>query len=289
MRNDPKKLCILYSGLIAIHLMFADVSHGQSKFLKEAVAVWLFDEITKIKENRAIVEVITDATGNGHNARLVNEPKLRNGKFNTAMEFSQRRKSYLLVPDHEALQLTDSITMLAWVKRPASPKDAAPYYIFAKGNTWQSDTPAFGISLHKVFNNMFYFWYRGGYQGTDGIKDDQWHHYAVVAKAKTTEAVFYIDGELKPVKYGDGAKRIELEPTPEGRRIDMHIGAITPGRFDAYSDNTIDEVAVFKTMLTQAEIRKLMTVGLDRGIYSVSPSDKLATSWARIKQNRDAD
>ena len=286
MQNNPKKLGILCISLIAGNLMLASVSYGQSKLLKDAVAVWLFDEITKKKEGGAIVEVITDASGNGHDARLLNDPKLRDGKFGMAMEFSQRRKSYLVVPDHEALQLTDSIAILAWVKRPASPRDAAPYYILSKGNTWQSDSPAYGISLHKVFNNMFYFWYKGGFQGTDGIKDDQWHHYAVVAKAKTREAVLYIDGDLKPVKHGDGERRIELEPTPEGRTIDLHIGALTPGRFDALSDNTIDEIAIFKTALTQPEIRKLMTVGLDRGIYAVSPSDKLATSWGSIKQKR---
>ena len=280
------KLSILCTGLIAVNLALASIGYGQSKLLKDAVAVWLFDEITKKKEKRAIVEVISDVTGNGHDARLLNEPKLRDGKFNMAMEFSQRRKSYLVVPDHEALQLTDSITILAWVKRPASPKDAAPYYILAKGNTWQSDSPAYGISLHKVFNNMFYFWYKGGFQGTDGIKDDQWHHYAVVAQSKFGDAVLYIDGELKPVKHRDGAKRVELQPTPEGRTINIHIGALTPGRFDALSDNTIDEVAIFKTALTQAEIRKLMAVGLDRGIYSVSPADKLATGWGRIKQKQ---
>lgn len=286
MQNVPKRSCALYISLIAVNLILASVGYGQSKLLKEAVAVWLFDEITKKKEDRAIVEVISDASGNGHDAKLFNTPKLRDGKFGMAMEFRQRRKNYLLVPDHEALQLTDSITILAWVKRPESPRDAAPYYILAKGQTWQSDRPAYGIALHKVFNNMFYFWYKGGFKGTEGIKDDQWHHYAVVAKAKTREVVLYIDGDLKPVKHEDGEKRVQLAPTPEGSAIDLYIGALRPGRFDALSDNTIDEVAIFRTSLTQTEIRKLMTVGLDRGIYSVSPLDKLATSWARIKQRR---
>ena len=286
MQNVPKRSCALYISLIAVNLMLASVGYGQSKLLKEAVAIWLFDEIAKKKEDRAIVEVIRDASGNGHDAILFNAPKLRDGKFGMAMEFSQRRKNYLLVPDHEELQLTDSITIVAWVKRPASPKDTAPYYILAKGQTWQSDRPAYGISIHKVFNNMFYFWYKGGFQGTDGIKDDQWHHYAVVAKANTRAVVLYIDGNLKPVKYEDGEKRIHLKPTPEGSAIDLYIGAIRPGRFDGFSDNTVDEIGIFRTSLTQTEIRKLMTVGLDRGIYSVSPLGKLATSWAMIKHRR---
>ena len=68
--------------------------------------------------------------------------------------------------------------------------------------------------------------------------------------------------------------------------MNLHIGVLTPGRFDSFSDNTIDETAIFKTALTQADIRKLMTVGIDRGIYSVSPTGKIATSWAKIKQRR---
>ena len=286
MNSVARKLRIVGISLIAVNLMVANVSYAQSKFLRDVVAMWLFDEIYKKKEDRIISEVIKDASNNGHDAHLMNNPKLRDGKFGMAMEFSQGKKNYLQVPDHEALQLTEEITIVTWVKRPSSPKDAPPYYILAKGNTWQSDSPGYGIALHKVFNNMFYFWYKGGFQGTDGIKDDQWHHYAVVAKARTREPILYIDGEIQPAKHTDGEKRIELAPTPPGGKIHLHIGALTPGRFDALSDNTIDETAIFKTALTQADIRKLMQVGLDRGVYSVSPAGKLATSWAEIKQIR---
>ena len=75
--------------------------------------MWLFEELYKKKEGGTISEVIKDASNNGHDARLVNNPKLRDGKFGMAMEFSQRKKNYLEVLDHEALQLTEEISIVA--------------------------------------------------------------------------------------------------------------------------------------------------------------------------------
>ena len=286
MRKDLKGW---YSRIVCISLVvlnpsFAGFSYSQSEFNGQVVGIWLFDEIYKKKAGKTITYVIKDASGNGHDALLVNEPKLREGRFGMAMEFSQRRGSHLLVPDHEGLQPTEQISILAWVRRPPTAKDTAPYYILAKGNVWQGDDPGYGIALHKVFNNMFYFWYKGGFRGTDGRKDDLWHHYAVVAKVQTREPTLYIDGELQPVKHGDGVKQIEFLPTPLGQTMDLFIGSMRPGRFDAHSNNRIDEVAIFNAALTQTEIAKLMKVGLHRGFFSVSPADKLSTSWAKLKR-----
>ena len=263
---------ILRISLIAVNLMATNVGYAQSPLFNEVVAMWQFDEVGRPRS-------IEDTSGNGHDALVVHKPKFADGKFGTAIRSNRGTENYLEVPDHEALQLTDAISMVAWVKRPPVAKDRAPYYILAKGNTWQSNISGYGIALHKVFNNMFYFWYKGGFQGTDGIKDDQWHHYAVVAKNGARRPTLYIDGKLKSVTHEDGETRIELVPTPPHRTINLIIGALVPGkaRFDSFSDNTIDEVAVFKTALMQSDIQTLMTNGLDRGIYSVSPSGKLAT------------
>ncbi len=279
------RLRIVRAGLIILGLMTAGFSHAQSPLLKDLVAMWLFDDVGRPR-------VIEDASGNGHDARVLNSPKVVKGKFGTAMRFNGdfHSKTYLEVPDHEALQVTDVISIVAWVKRPSNPKDTAPYYILAKGNEWQADVPAYGLALHKVFNNMLFFWYKGGYQGREGIKDDQWHHYAVVAKDGDRRPTLFIDGKPKPVTNEDGAPRIQLRRTPENRTMPLIIGALVPGkpRFHSFSDNTIDEVAIFKTALTQEDIVELMTNGLDRVIYAVSPSGKIATSWGEIKDRKSA-
>jgi hypothetical protein len=283
MKRFVAKLRIVGASLITFNLMMAGLGHAQSPLLKDLVAMWLFDDLGRPR-------LIKDASGNGHDAQVLNNPKVVKGKFGTAMRFNGdfHSKTYLEVPDHEALQLTDVISIVAWVKRPREPKDIAPYYILAKGTEWQFERSSYGLALHKVFDNMLFFWYQGGYQGTDGIKDDQWHHYAVVAKNGARSPTLFIDGKLKSVTHEDGAPRIQLKRTPENSSIPLIIGALVPGkpRFHSFSDNTIDEVAIFKTALSEESVKELMTNGLDKEIYAVSPSEKLATSWGEIKDIR---
>ena len=283
MKRFVAKLRIVSVSLTILNLMIPGSGYAQSPLLRDLVAMWLFDDLGRPRK-------IKDASGNGHDAQVLNNPKVVKGKFGTAMRFNGdfHSKTYLEVPDHEALQLTDVISIVAWVKRPRQPKDIAPYYILAKGTEWQFERAAYGLALHKVFDNMLFFWYLGGYQGTDGIKDDQWHHYAVIAKNGARSPTLFIDGKLKSVTHEDGAPRIKLKRSPENSSIPLIIGALVPGkpRFHSFSDNTIDEVAIFNTALSEENVNELMTNGLDKVIYAVSPSEKLATSWGEIKDTR---
>ena len=101
-----------------------------------------------------------------------------------------------------------------------------------------------------------------------------------VAKNDDRDAALYIDGELKPIEHTDGARKIQLLPSPGNA---LHMGALIPERFDSYSDNIIDDVAIFNKVLTQGDVARLLK-GLEVGILSVSPSGNLATTWAAIKR-----
>jgi len=278
MRTSTTKLSTLGISLIILNIAFAtpgDARLTGPKFLEAAVAIWTFEEAGR--------EGIPDITGNGHNAKLVNKPALADAKFGKAIEFSDARKNYLEVPDDVDLNLEKVLSISVWVKRPPrlQATDVAPYFIVHKGAEWQRERPGFGIALHKVFNNMFYFWYQGGFQGASGIKDDQWHHYVAVVKDGDRKPTLYIDGESKPVEHVDGAKKIALAP-PHGQS--MYIGALLPARFDSFSKSLIDELAIFNVALSDADVRQLGK-GLDIAIFAVSPSGKLATSWAAIKNS----
>ena len=278
MRVFTTKLGAIGIILIILNIVFTTVSNAQltgRKFLEKAVAIWTFEEAGR--------EGIPDITGNGHNAKLVNKPALVDGKFGKAIEFSDNRKNYLEVPDDVGLNLEKVISISVWVKRPPrlQATDVAPYFILHRGGEWQWQGAGYGIALHKVFNNMFYFWYENGFQGASGIKDDQWHHYVVVAKDGERKPTLYIDGESKPVEHGDGVKKMVLAP-PHGQT--MYIGALLPARFDSFSKSIIDELAIFNVALSDADVRQL-SKGLDIAIFAVSPSGKLATSWAAMKNS----
>ena len=271
-------------GLIIMSLILTTVSEARltgPELLEAAVAIWTFDGTERNKDNDPFVR---DVSGNGHDAVMVNKPSLVDGQFGKAVEFNAGRKNYLEVPHHEDFDLDEAISISVWVKRPPRLQalDTAPYFIVEKGGEWQHGRPTFGIALHKVFNNMFYFWYKGGFQGVHGIKDDQWHHYVVVAKDGERDPAMYIDGELKAVETRDGQRVIALEPSP-GRAL--HIGAALPERFDSWTNNTIDDLAIFNVALSQADVERLGK-GVDNSIFAVSPLGKLATTWAVLKQSR---
>ena len=61
------------------------------------------------------------------------------------------------------------------------------------------------------------------------------------------------------------------------------VGVSDSGRF---FDGIIDDVSIFNVALTVDDIQDIMSDGLARatGITAVSPSGKLATTWAQIKQ-----
>ena len=278
MKTSTTQLNTIGISFIILNLAFSAVSDARltgPKFLEAAVAMWTFEEAAR--------EGIPDITGNGHDAKLVNKPALVDGKFGKAMEFSDTRKNYLEVPDDVDLNLEKVISISVWVKRPPrlQATDVAPYFIVHKGAEWQRERPGFGIALHKVFNNMFYFWYQGGFQGASGAKDDQWHHYVAVVKDGERAPTLYIDGEAKPIEHVDGAKKIALAP-PHGQS--MYIGALLPERFDSFSKSIIDELAIFNVALSEADVKRLGK-GIDNAIFAVSPSGKLATSWAAIKNS----
>ena len=278
MRISVTKLSAIGLSLIVLNLVFTAVSDARltgPKFLEAAVAIWTFEE--------AGMRGIPDITGNGHDAKLVNKPALVDGKFGRAIEFSDSRKNYLEVSDDVGLNLEEVISISVWVKRPPrlQATDVAPYFILHRGAEWQWQGAGYGIALHKVFNNMFYFWYQNGFQGASGIKDDQWHHYVVVAKDGERAPTLYIDGESKPVEHGDGVKKMGLAP-PHGESL--YIGALLPARFDSFSKSIIDELAIFNVALSETDVKRLGK-GLDIAIFAVSPSGKLATSWAAIKKS----
>ena len=262
--------------LTVISFILTDVTDARIQ-PKDIVAMWLFEEVEK--------EVTKDLSGNLHHAKVVGNPELVEGKFGKAFAFGQGK--YLEVSHHRKLQIKNVISISAWVKRPlrkdANDIVAAPFYILEKGGNWahgKQGQTNYGIALHKILKNMFFFFFRGGFRGVEGIPDDQWHHYVAVAKDDEADPMMYIDGVLQPIALRDGEPRMAL--FPDSKR-NLHIGALLPERFDSYSESVIDEVVIFNVALTEAEIIQLKT-GIENVLFAVDTSGKLTTTWGKIKR-----
>lgn len=114
--------------------------------------------------------------------------------------------------------------------------------------------------------------------GTSSITDDRWHHIAATAD-RDGDDIFYRDGVFE-AKMSIAAFKAEDEDNAQ----DLNIGADFNSRW--FLNAIVDEVALFKTLLTEDDIKRVMNDGFGRslGLTAVSsPLDKLTATWGDIK------
>lgn len=181
------------------------------------------------------------------NHGTVNSATPANDRFNTGSHAYQFNgiNDYLTIPHAFQNSLTSQLTISAWVKRTQYGIDM----IIEKGNDWTAGTCNYGLGLHNINNNMFYFFFNGGWRGTDGVNDFNWHHYAVVAQNGEANPKLFIDGHLKPVLHSSGGGPVNLFANTK----DIHIGSQI-GTFNYYGANIIDDVKLFDRSLSNNEI-----------------------------------
>lgn len=188
-----------------------------------------------------------DESGNANHG-TVDGATLTTDRFNNtnkAYAFNGS-SNYINVPDAAILRPQLEITLSAWVKRTRFGIDI----ITEKGGDWTSGTCNYGMGLHSINNNMFYFFFNGGWRGTDGFNDFNWHYYTVVAKNGDSNPVLYIDGVQKVVLYTSGAGTISMNNSA----LDLHIGAQISGGY--YGANLIDELKIYNRQLSASEVQQ---------------------------------
>jgi hypothetical protein len=116
---------------------------------------------------------------------------------------------------------------------------------------------------------MFYFIFDGGWRGTSGIADTNWHHYAIVATNGDQNPTFYIDGELKATEFSEGASVINMNYTTHRN---LNIGAQIEAGATHYSANVIDELSIWNVALDSLQIRFMMIDTLSSAYYTTVDS-----------------
>jgi len=174
---------------------------------------------------------------------------------------------YIMVPDNPSLRIKDALTILAHVKRTRLDNVD---FILEKGGDWNIGETNYGISLHGNYNNhMFYFIFHGGWRGTSGVADTNWHHYAVVARNGDTNPTFFIDGALRPTEFSEGASVINMDSTSLRT---LNIGAQLESGATYYSANIIDELSIWTGVRDSLQIRSMMMDTLCSTYYSTADS-----------------
>ena len=230
---------------------------------ESVVAIWLLDE--------GEGQIIEDSSENGHEGNIQGAVDWVDGKFDTAMEFSG---ATITVPDHESFNFGDdgSFTVVMWFSF-STPQDwnrllkeriEGPWG--AGNHGWEIQTQ--GIQIHWSLDDK-----DSNHQKTSypGVGDGEWHHTAMIVDRDEDMMTSYMDGA--------GEKKVNIAA----------IGSVAdtlPITFGGGYAGLIDDVAIFKGILELDDVVEIMNIGLTEAVFAgkaVSPLDKIASTWGRMK------
>jgi hypothetical protein len=257
------RLTIIGISFIFGCLMFVGLS--SAKIDEEAIiGMWLFDE--------GKGDLAKDLSGKGNDGKLMNNPQWLKGKFGQALEFDGKT-NYVEVADSSSLDVSTEVSISLWVyinnfgtssgddviidKMCSDPNGAFEILNFSASELEGRFTLDTGTTIRLQ----------------SGLKppDQSWHHYA--STFKSGEQQLYFDGEA----VADDSQTGTLIQND----LPIHIGKGVERNY--HFDGMIDEVGILNVALTEKDIQTIMNKGLS-GATAVSPSSKLTTTWADIKQ-----
>lgn len=250
---------LILKGILFLAFLICNcsIAMGGEDFL---VGYWPFDEGSG-KE-------VKDASGNGLDGKLVNDPKWVEGKFGKALEFNGQ-SNYVEVPDARHLAIESDLTFAAWFK-PGAAINAANggYRLMSKNNDY-----FLLFNYEKIGQLGFLVKDPGGtnyfvHSVTAEWKGGEWYHAAGTFDGK--ELMIYINGTLEAKSPYSGKVGTS--------GLTLWVGA---DDYPNYFPGAVDEVRIYNKALDEAGIKKMM-----EGPAAVHPSGKLTGLWGEIKSHR---
>lgn len=218
--------------------------------MDDTIGFWLFDE--------GKGDIAKDSSKNGNNGKLIDNPTWVNGKFGQALSFDVEGPFVKI--DMPRVQL-NSWTAMVWIN-PFKTKAGhfqGLIQAWPNGGEFQIDSNG-AVGVHPVY---------GG-----SLKDKEWAHVAV--RIDNGSSQVYING-----------KEVIKGTVPPVTFVQIGIGDLyaVPAGFNYKYTGIIDEVAIFNRAIAENDILEIMNKGLGKimGVTEVSSSDKIASTWGKIK------
>jgi len=182
----------------------------------------------------------------------INNPTPVTGKVSGALKFSGN--NYVQVPNHSELNFgTGDFSIDAWVWTQAT---TGRRTIIDKREKWNTNVLGYevfienGILSIQLADGTF-----TNYSSSAFIADGNWHHIAITVKRNDPLGlVFYVDGNIVTI----------LNPTNHQGSLDNKAPLLIGGNLfdpDYHFKGIIDEVEIFKRVLTQQEIQSIWAAG----------------------------
>ncbi|MGQ9609295.1 MAG: LamG domain-containing protein [bacterium] len=232
------------------------------------VGAWLFDDDS---DQKAI-----DASKRGHDGKYIgNAKKDKNGKFGSAL-ICDGTEAYVMVSDHDDFEFDKDFTIVCWFKNSVPPSDHSG--LITKGyhrpaGSGGNSKPWYLVYFLKTGTVDLYLRdtkdTNSRAMGKTLINDDKWHHVAAMKEGNKVK--IFVDGQEDGVADAIDAKY--------GQNDQPLVFMV---HYDRWINGMMDEVALFNRALKTNEINQIMK-GLSQSVLSVSPKDKLAINWCKIK------
>ena len=226
---------------------------------------------------------IIDESGNGLDAEILENTEIVKGKYGDAIRLNGQSGDCVNIPGQEKLKVIGEITMMAWIYSSETWDNEKSHWLekdchFVVPVGWAQ---CYGIGGSDFGNGPQIFLYLGSQ--VDGKRDRQefrtphkmgekkWHH--VVGSYNGETMKIYVDGKV----IAKEKRKFDFFGDNEA---DVRIGCAKAVPHLTFMNGSIDEAAVWQRALSDDEIKQAMT----GNFLAVSPSDKIATTWADMKR-----
>ena len=262
--------CMLFSLLLLTGLL---ISSSHAIDAKSIIGIWRLDE--------GQGEVTKDSSGNGLDGTLMNGPKWVSGKSGKGLKFDGL-DDVVEIPNNG---LPEQYTVCLWIYPETEENMAGGDGQYGRSIFTSSNDPPgkYGVWVTIDLGKNVRFYAFEDIPGlaansfltdSDPISVNKWNHVAVTA-INGGDSHVYVNGKDEGSFTNAGKAGVTSEA--------YYLGDLRAGRKIAFM-GIIDEVVMFDTVLSAAEIGTVMSRGLN-SLTAVEPSDKLAATWAEIKSS----
>ena len=207
------------------------------------VGHWTFDDIDGT--------TVPDNSGNGNDGTMVNSPQQINGVTGAALDFDESNPDYIEIGDQSALDITDDISISAWIRGVVN-QDT----IFSKYN--------FGAQVgYMLLNVGADYVFRINGDGGPSVRvtgppynDGNWHHIVAVKEGNELLRIYMNGREASDQYENQDAGQPIVAPTG----ITAHIGRRSDNSGYIYNGD-LDDVRVYNRALSPSEIEMLYKMG----------------------------
>ena len=253
----------LFSYVVLIALMLI-TTYATADLAEGLVVYFTFDNVKG--------KTIVDDSGNGLDADIIANTEIVDGKYGKAIRITKEGPDCVNVPASDELKVTGEITMAAWINQDAWNTNAQ---WFDKNRHNGGEHSSYGIGAFGDGKTFNMFLGTGNSRPTlkqpHAMDAKKWHHVVGTYDGSTMKV--YVDGEVA----GEQDQKFDFKGTNDQ---DLRIGCSKDRPQYTFENGSIDEAAVWRRALSEAEIQEIA----NEGFLAVSPLDKVATTWGSIKR-----